>query len=234
MKTKKRTLFKVLAVFNAFFGIIILSYVLFPIISYEFNSAKFATTLSPVPDESNAAPAAQVGIDYTKASNWFAGGKDVEFTSSNISFYRVSIPTLSIEGATVAIGGEDLSESLIQYPGTALPGKRGNTTIFGHSILPQFYDPENYLAIFSKLPELERGDEIYIEYDGVSYKYEVEDMFEVSPTDIQILEQNNSDSFVSLVTCTPPGHPLRPKRLIVRARIVPLSRANTSNDNFRN
>ena len=54
-------------------------------------------------------------------------------------------------------------------------------------------------------------------------------MFEVSPKDIQVLEQNSSDAFLTLVTCTPPGHPQKPKRLIVRARIVPPEQANANN-----
>jgi len=121
----------------------------------------------------------------------------------------------------VAIGGEDLSDSVIQYPGTALPGKRGNSVLFGHSILPQFYDPEDYLAIFSTLPTMEEGNKIEVNFDGITYNYEVVDMFEVRPTDIYILEQNESTPYLSLVTCTPPGHPLRPKRLVVRAKLIP-------------
>jgi len=122
----------------------------------------------------------------------------------------------------VAIGGDDLSHNLVQYPGTALPGKNGNTVIFGHSILPIFYNPQDYLAIFSTLPTLKIGDEIFVSYDSVSYVYRIEQMFEVLPTDIQVLEQDSSDSFLSLVTCVPPGDPRDPRRLIVRARIVPL------------
>lgn len=77
------------------------------------------------------------------------------------------------------------------------------------------------MAIFSTLSELEKGDEISVNYDGIIYKYKIEAMLEVSPADIQILSQDSSDSFISLVTCVPPGHPLKPKRLIVRARIIP-------------
>ena len=60
-----------------------------------------------------------------------------------------------------------------------------------------------------------------MDYDGVSYKYRVESMFEVRPTDIQVLQQDNSDSFLTLVTCVPPGDPRKAKRLIVRARVIP-------------
>ena len=60
-----------------------------------------------------------------------------------------------------------------------------------------------------------------MDYDGISYKYRVETMFEVLPTDIQVLDQDTTDSFLTLVTCVPPGDPRKQKRLIVRARIIP-------------
>jgi len=161
-------------------------------------------------------------LDYTQASSWFPGAaKKEDFTASKVTFYTIDVPKLKIKGATVAIGGEDLSQHLIQYPGTALPGKRGNSVIFGHSILPIFYNPKNYISIFSMLPTLKTGDEIDVNYDGISYTYRVEQMFEVLPTDIQVLDQDSSDSFLTLVTCVPPGDPGNPKRLIVRARVVP-------------
>ncbi|MFC1649665.1 sortase, partial [Patescibacteria group bacterium] len=123
--------------------------------------------------------------------------------------------------ATVTYGGDDLVESLIQYPGTAPPGKIGNSVVFGHSVLPQFFNADDYLTIFSTLPEMEIGKFIFVEHQGVSYKYKVEDMFEVRPTDVHILTQDDSGSFLSLVTCTPPGDPFKPKRLVVRARLMP-------------
>ncbi|MDP3994819.1 MAG: sortase [bacterium] len=208
---KRNLLFKVLAVVWAVSGVVILTGVFWPILSYREKGVK-SENEAPVNSE----------LDYTKASNWFYGGAEKEdFYSSKISFYNLSIPKLKIEGAVVAIGGEDLSKSLIQYPGTAVPGKPGNTVIFGHSILPIFYTPKDYLAIFSTLPTLKEGDEIIVNYDGVTYKYLVEAAFDVYPTDIQILQQDKSDSFLTLVTCVPPGDPRKPKRRIVRARVVP-------------
>ena len=163
-----------------------------------------------------------VKTDYTKADNWFeADSKKNKSESGAISYYTLTIPKLRVDNASVAIYGNDLSKSLVQYSGTAMPGETGNSVIFGHSILPQFYDPKNYLSVFSLLPSLKKGDEMYVFYDGINLKYVVEDMFEVKPKDIQILEQNSYGSYLTLVTCTPPGHPLKPKRLIVRAKLVP-------------
>lgn len=223
-------LLRIAAIISGISGVVILFSVVLPIISYQsISNQKYPDLLSPIIQSASKATLEEV--DYTKASNWFIGAKDTSFSTSNISHYVISIPKLGIKKATVAIGGEDLSESLIQYPGTALPGKNGNAVIFGHSILPQFYDPEDYLSIFSTLPTLDEGDEIQLDYDGVVYKYIVEKMFEVLPSDIEVLEQDKSDSFLTLVTCVPPGHPLKPKRLIIRARIVPIEQANANISN---
>ena len=236
---KKRLVKRLLGVGSAIFGVVVLATVLLPIFSYKLaGGTQFDEYLSPVPDGDTLAsgevlPAGD--IDYTKASNWFEAPVD-NFDSAEVSkvrYYNLSIPKLGIKEASVAIGGEDLEESLIQYPGTALPGKRGNAVVFGHSILPQFYNPKDYLSIFSTLPTIKKGDDIIIRYDGITYKYIVDELFEVKPTDLEILAQNTSDSYVTLVTCTPPGHPLRPKRLIVRARIDP-NAVLTDNTNYDN
>jgi len=227
----QKTVLRIAAGVSGISGIIILIGVIYPIVSYNTTYGKnFSELVSPL----NENPVAQTKVagatsadnttanDFTRASNWFVGGaKSTDFNASKIQHFTISIPALKIDNATVTIGGEDLNESLIQYPGTALPGRPGNTAIFGHSILPIFYNPKNYISIFSLLPSLKKGDEINIEYDGISYVYKVETMFEVMPTDIQVLDQDYSDSFVTLVTCVPPGHPNDPKRLIVRARVVP-------------
>lgn len=209
----KQIFLKVSAIISGVSGAVILLGVFMPLVNYQvISKGNYPDLISP-----------EVGrVDYTKASNWFVGGAPKEkFVSNNISFYTISIPKLRIEDVVVAINGEDLEKSLIQYPGTALPGKIGNAVIFGHSILPIFYNPQNYISIFSTLPTLKKGDLINVDYDGIAYKYKVEGLFEVHPDDIQVLEQDTSDSFLTLVTCVPPGDPRNPKRLIVRARIVP-------------
>jgi len=223
----QKTILRIAAVISGVSGIVILIGVVYPIISYNSTYGRnFSELISPIGEN----PVVQTNVQGTetadtsdfKASTWFVGGaQSSDFIASKVQYFTISIPKLRINNATVAIGGEDLNESLIQYPGTAHPGRPGNTVIFGHSILPIFYNPKNYISIFSKLPTLGKGDEIGIDYDGVSYVYKVEAMFEVMPTDIQVLDQDSSDSFVTLVTCVPPGDPSNPKRLIVRARVVP-------------
>lgn len=209
-------------------GVVILFSTLFPIFSYEWEyERRFPVLISPLEDKETAS-FRFANRDLTYAENWFEGDDSEKFLSEDKKYYTLSIPKLKIENAIVAIGGNDLSQSLIHYPGTALPGKVGNSVIFGHSILPIYYNPKNYLAIFSLLYKLDRKDEVFLDFEGVRYRYEVEDLFEVKPTDVQILEQSSSDSYITLVTCSPPGDPRKPKRLIIRARLSPPLKADAN------
>ncbi len=217
MMMHKKILVRICAVVCALSGVMILVWIMFPIIKYRIENKVSGSYMSGVPDTEKY-------LDDTKASNWFPGGKKADdFGKSSVGYYTISIPTLRIKDATVSVGGENLNDSLIQYPGTALPGQKGNTTIFGHSVLPAFNNPSDYHRIFSMLPTIQDGDLIEVEYDGVSYRYRVEDKVVVKPTDLSILEQDLSDSFLTLVTCVPPGDPSLPFRQVIRARIVPLT-----------
>jgi len=219
MKTHKKII-RVCAFVMGISGLVILFSTLFPIFSYEWSAdQKYPKLISPLVDEEKASFTFD-NRDFTKLSNWFEDQKKLDAGDEGISFFTISIPKLRIEDAVVKIGGEELSGSLIQYPGTALPGRVGNAVIFGHSILPQYYNPKNYLSIFSLLGDMETGDKIFASIDNKVFIYEVFNSFEVKPTDLGILEQNEEGSFISLITCTPPGHPLKPKRLIVRAKLV--------------
>jgi sortase A len=212
---------KVLALFMGLSGVGVIAFILAPIISYEITARqKFPKLISPVPQ--NYTLGQNLFKNYKDPKNWFVDNNTSAPGVVKKSSYLINVPKLKIKDAVVSLGGEDLAESLIQYPGTALPGETGNTVIFGHSVLPVFFNPENYLTIFSTLPKLEKNDEVDVDYDGIIYNYKVVAMFEASPSDIQVLEQSEDGSYLTLVTCVPPGHPLSPKRLIIRAKLVPV------------
>jgi sortase A len=210
------------------FGLFLFASAVFPIIQFQLEySVKFNQILNPLSPRFYAPVGGILGdvsTDYTQLSNWFVTDNNPDnnvqsvLVNSGSTFYKISIPKLKILDATVEVGSMDLKKSIIQYPQTALPGQLGNGVIFGHSVLPQFFNPKSYLTIFSTLYRLKQGDEIFVEYDNIRYKYLVEEMYEVSPTDLSVLEQRYDGRYLTLVTCSPPGTYLR--RLIVKARIV--------------
>ena len=214
---------RVSAIISGVSGAVILFGAIYPIASYESDSRqRYPRLISPLAGEATYPYVSRV--DYTKASNWFVGDNRAQTGASyesRVTHYNISIPSLGIKDAEVAIGGEDLSENLIHFAGTNMPGKIGNSVIFGHSILPQYFNPKDYLSIFSTLPTIDVGAEIFVDYDGISYKYRVQDVFEVLPTELHVLDQQVNGSYLSLVTCVPPGHPLKPRRLVVKAVIIP-------------
>lgn len=163
-------------------------------------------------------------LDYTDLSNWFSGSeiKNLKENQEAIS-YTMEIPKLNIYKAEVLVGGTDLNRSLIQYPGTALPGQLGSPVIFGHSVLRQFYNPQlsnprRYNSIFSYIMTLEKGDKIYVTQDNVRYTYVVQSKSEVKPTDTYILSQRYDARQIKLVTCVPEGTYLR--RGVITAQLV--------------
>lgn len=227
-KDKKRFNVKKAAPLFLIAGLLFAGNALYPIITYQLLVApKFSNSfISPTSESESVLNFGAVPkvlgqeidlVDFTKAENWFPES-EVDFTKEAEETYKLSIPKLGIIDAVVSIGGDDLKKSLIQFPGTAVPGRFGNAIIFGHSVLPQFFNSKNYMTIFSTLPTLWPKDKIIIEYNKVKYSYVIEKMIEVLPSDSSILAQRYDDSYLTLITCVPPGTYF--KRLIVRARLA--------------
>lgn len=139
-------------------------------------------------------------------------------------FFYLSIPKLKIEEAVVETNSTNLSPetSLGHYKGSALPGNTGNAFIYGHSVLPWFFNPSNYRTIFSTLGDLNKGDEIQISYNNKILTYRVESKEILSPELVKPLENWKpdflNDSTITLMTCWPAG--TRTNRLIVKALLT--------------
>lgn len=201
-------------------GLVLITNVTLPIFLYQLRSkTKFSPKLLiPITETNAQAVGGDSFLDYSQPRAWFPSAPQLPPQSSKITHYTLSIPKLKIEEATVEIGGSDLMKSLVQYPGTVMPGQYGNTVIFGHSVLPQFFNPKNYKTIFSTLPKMEVGDDIFVNFDGVFYHYQVAEMTEVKPQDVSVLAQYYDNQYLTLITCAPPGTYLW--RLIIRAKLV--------------
>lgn len=215
----------------------ILVWSLWPIVSFSlFTAPLFSSVVSPLGEGDDSTQTSQLssGGDFFAPVSVETKGQNtsVDFTNPNVWFptrpqkkivtpvnaYKLSIPKLGIDDATVIISGDDLNKSLIHYGGTGIPGQYGTTVVFGHSVLPQFFNPKSYTTIFSTLPTLKKGDELLVDYDGVQYRYRIYDMVITQPNDLAPLEQRFDDSHLTLITCVPPG--LKTARLNVHATIV--------------
>lgn len=156
--------------------------------------------------------------------SYFEPQKDAQFLSGLSSLKRpeeflISIPKIEIENAKVMVDSTRFQNQLAHFPGTAIPGEVGNSFITGHSILPQFADPKNYLGIFSNLPKLEVGDDISVQVEGKTLNYVVQYSKVVDPKDTSVLLPiSKSGKNLTLMTCVPPGTSL--KRLVVISSLI--------------
>lgn len=217
-------------------GSLLLFWSFYPIISFQVYSKLFIQqdVSSPIPrsqlvsslkEAQSVLGSSQIFSnnlrDFVQASEWFpAKPQDAVKLKLDVREYTISIPKLNIAKANVKVGSDDLSKSLVHYLPTSLPGEYGNVAIFGHSTLPQLYNVKDYKTIFTYLPSLNKGDKIYVKMDDIEYEYEVYDMFVVKPEQISVLEQKYDASYLTLVTCVPPGTLWN--RLIVRAKLTQL------------
>ena len=228
----RKTIGKILGILITFGGIFVLLYTLFPLISWQVYFAPvFASQNIEVPipkttviTSSNITSLISTSInslgrtDYTNAQNWFPNlNLEKQNKNQNISSYMLSIPSLGIYDATVSTVDYDLAKHLVNYPGTEIPPRNGNSVIFGHSTLPQLFNPKDYKTIFATLYKIKVGNEIFVKSSGVLYKYRVYSIIVVDPQDTSIFAQNYDNSYLTLVTCTPPGTTW--KRLIVKTRL---------------
>jgi sortase A len=127
---------------------------------------------------------------------------------------RLEIPRLNVtamvrEGAD----GKTLRRAVGHIPGTALPGEAGNVALAGHRD-----------TFFRALRDIRKDDTIQFETESGIYRYQVESTEIVGPRDVGVLAASNQDT-LTLVTCYPFYYVgSAPKRFIVRAAQVEVSR----------
>lgn len=214
-------------------GISIVMYVFSPLLLWQLTLAPaFAdqALTVPIPHHSlvtsvsltslvNASLQSLSGVDFTNAANWYPK-YDFKHGTPREASYSISIPKLGITNASVSTVDTDLSKHLVNLAGTAVPPDKGNTVIFGHSTLPQLFNPHDYKTIFANAHTLQQGDSIIATVNNVTYTYKVFSLTVVEPEDTSVLSQTFDDSYLTLITCTPPGTIW--KRLIVKARLQKL------------
>lgn len=109
-----------------------------------------------------------------------------------------------LEGATqtnLKIGAGHLS-------GTSPIGETGNAAIAAHRSY-------TYGKQFNRLPEVESGDLIQVETAQKKFTYKVTEKVLVKPTDLSVLQNNNNETMITLITCHPMKNPTH--RYIVKA-----------------
>lgn len=136
----------------------------------------------------------------------------------------ILIPKISVEAPLILVNSTDpkdfrmpLKKGVTHFP-SALPGQEGTAIILGHSA-PPGWPNINYDGVFSRVQELEEGDEIFVFFNYKEYKYRVsEKVFLKKGQDIPEAKESQSRSRLVLVSCWPPG--IDNKRIVVFSELV--------------
>jgi len=111
-----------------------------------------------------------------------------------------------------------LTKGIAHAKGSSLPelSNRGSVFLFAHSA-GNFYEANQYNAVFYLLNKLEKNDAIFLFYKEKKYTYHVTETKIVDENNVQYLSNMAQSEQLILMTCWPAGTSL--KRLLVFARL---------------
>ena len=126
----------------------------------------------------------------------------------------LSIPKINVRLAIYHGTAEDVLQTGIGHMnGTSLPigGESTHSVLAAHRGLPA-------ARLFTDIDQMQQGDMFYIHVLDETLTYEVDQILVVKPYQIEALEIDAKQDYVTLVTCTPYG--VNSHRLLVRGRRV--------------
>ena len=105
-----------------------------------------------------------------------------------------------------------LTQGVAHAKDTSTPDESGNTFIFAHSA-GNWYEANQFNAVFYLLNKLETGDEIIVYYQSKKYTYSVNETKIINGDELNYMSSKIGQNQLTLMTCWPPGTTL--KRLVV-------------------
>lgn len=135
-----------------------------------------------------------------------------------ISKIGVTAPIITgVDGNNKDTYNKALEDGVAQLQGSALPGKNGNSFVFGHS---SYYaeKPGNYKEVFAKLNDLNPGDQFEVQNESARYVYKITDKKVVESNDVTVAAQNLAIKQMTLMTCWPVG--TTKQRLVVVGELI--------------
>ena len=138
--------------------------------------------------------------------------------SLEIQKLGLEVPLVFAKSIAIKDMKQDLKSGAVVYPGSNLPGQTGKLIVLGHSS-PPGWPKIRYDWVFSKLNDLETGDEIFINFGNYQYDFKVtKKTFLEKGEQITESDLNGSKQFLYLITCWPPGKDF--KRLVIESEVV--------------
>lgn len=128
---------------------------------------------------------------------------------------RITIPKIGVDLPIYhGTDAETLEKGVGHIESTSLPigGEYRHAVLTGHRGLPS-------AELFTRLDELEPGDQFYLHVLNATLAYQVDQILTVEPQELETLVAEPGQDYVTLVTCTPYG--INTHRMLVRGTRVP-------------
>lgn len=192
----------------------VLAFKAWEVLSYDESQA----LVNPLPQKNEYDFQTIVGVSVEQRGN-FPAIVSSKLQNAPYPEFKLSIPSIRIQGAYVLVNSNVFEQNLAHLPGTALPGEKGNVFISGHSSISSVIISSKAKALFVNLPRIKKGEEIIVEALGQKFTYRVMGLKVVDPKEISVINPPDSEGrYISLMTCVPPG--FNTKRLIVLGKLV--------------
>jgi sortase A len=169
--------------------------------SWRFQKAIQASQ-PPASASSAALPPAPLEANPVAAESSAISSREGD-ALGRLEIRRIGLSAMIMEG----VDDKTLRRAVGHFPGTELPGQRGNFVIAGHRD-----------TFFRPLRNIRLDDEIILTTLHGSYRYRVDSTRVTQAEDMSALDNSDDASNMTLVTCYPfefVGH--APQRFIVRA-----------------
>lgn len=159
-------------------------------------------------------------IQIIDSSNRFGNDKYNEYSekedSLEIPKIEVEAPLIFVESSKLKDIIAGLKKGVVHFPGSVLPGEKGQTIILGHSA-PSYWPKVKYYHIFVRLNELNEGDEIYLYFNNKKYQYIVSGKYFLEKGEEIPGNLTNNSNMLYLISCWPPE--TAEMRIVVEARL---------------
>ncbi len=136
----------------------------------------------------------------------------LEIPSVNLTTAVVIGESTSAEALT-----KNLDSGAVYYPGSVLPGEKGQIIILGHSAPPN-WPHIKHDWVFSDLGKLNTGDEIILYFNNRQYIYHVTRKDIIKKGQDILADGSNPKNVLVLVSCWPPGKNYQ--RIAVQAELI--------------
>ncbi len=133
---------------------------------------------------------------------------------------KIEIPKIEVSAPIISTYKEsdvynDLDTGVVYFPGSTKPGEQGQTLILGHSA-PLNWPKIKYDSVFSRLNDLQSGDEIFIYYNCQKITYNVVQKYFLDRGEEVPNPLTPAYNMLVLISCWPPGKDY--KRIAVEAK----------------